>query len=93
MMTTSSRLLSIVTAPGVAPTSAISAPFRQKVQRAPDGLVATEIRCVVPSKIEAQPLTAARPARSANAHEGANPRIPPHADRLRGGVSRSGGSQ
>ena len=35
--------------------SEISAPLRQKVQRAPAGVVFTEICCVVPSKMEAQP--------------------------------------
>jgi hypothetical protein len=60
--------------------SEMSIPLRQKVQRAPSGVVVTEICCVVPSKMEAQPLdralSRARPAKVASAREKANREIP-----------------
>ena len=71
-----SLVLRMVTDPGVAAMSEMSVPLRQKVQRAPAGVVVTEICCVVPSKMEAQPLSRARPARIASAREEANREIP-----------------
>jgi len=56
--------------------SAIRPPFFQNVQRAPAGVVFTEICCVVPSKMEAQPLTQAEQAKIAIARDNANPPTP-----------------
>src|SRR5579883_970673 len=79
-MVRSSLVLRMVTDPGVAAMSEMSVPLRQKVQRAPAGVVVTEICCVVPSKMEAQPLNSAlsraRPARVASEREEANREIP-----------------
>src|SRR6476659_6160018 len=79
-MVRSSLVLRMVTDPGVAVMSEMSVPLRQKVQRAPAGVVVTEICCVVTSKMEAQPLVMAlsrpRPAVVASARESANREIP-----------------
>src|SRR5215470_14360854 len=63
-MTRSSLVFSIVTAPGVDGMVAMVLPLRRNRQWAPDGVVLTEICCVVPSMREAQPLTKAEHARS-----------------------------
>src|SRR6476619_4416641 len=76
MMVRSSLVLRIVTETSVEAISDISVPLRQKVQRAPAGVVLTEICCVVPSKMEAQPLSRVRPTRVASARENANREIP-----------------
>src|ERR1700755_1282594 len=79
-MVRSSLVLRMVTDPGVEAMSEMSVPLRQKVQRAPAGVVVTAICCVVPSKMEAQPLSRAlsraRPAKGASAREEDNREIP-----------------
>lgn len=66
-----------VTVPGVDWMSAIRPPFRQNVQRAPTGVVRTEICWEVPSKIEAQPASKAQDAKIALARKYANRQSPP----------------